>query len=152
MFCFPQFVCFFQLLTLGGFSDEIAHSTKGRITDTGVWKILFRSVNLFLPPRTGKIVIFLISQRFLTFFFLGKMTSTRLFHNCNIQDLKKHLTSNNFPVEASTNFSHSLSRQRLFNAYSYLSSLRSSSPHSWATNTLFNIFHHLFLEIFTYSC
>lgn len=59
--CFPQFVCFFQLLTLGGFSDEIAHSTKGRITDTGVWKILFRSVNLFLPPRTGKIVIFLIS-------------------------------------------------------------------------------------------
>lgn len=61
MFCFPQFVCFFQLLTFGEFPDEIARSTEGRITDTGVWKLLFSSVNLFLPRRTGKIVIFLIS-------------------------------------------------------------------------------------------
>lgn len=38
------------------------------MTEIRVWKVLFRSVNLTLPQRKGKMIVFLILHWLVTFF------------------------------------------------------------------------------------
>lgn len=49
---------------------------------------LVQLISFFLRDRKDGHFSHFIEVSYL-FFFLGKMTSTRLFHNCNISDLRK---------------------------------------------------------------